>query len=76
MARSSLLRSYVNLAEPDFRLMIGWLTAALRPVGPYPVLVLNGEQASGKSTLARILAHPDRPADVSCHWRFPAARTT
>ena len=29
--------------------------AALRPVGPYPVLVLNGEQSSGESTLARIL---------------------
>jgi energy-coupling factor transporter ATP-binding protein EcfA2 len=27
----------------------------LRPVGPYPILVLNGEQSSGKSTLARIL---------------------
>ncbi len=45
----------MNLNEPDFRLMIAWLTAALRPVGPYPVLVLNGEQSSGKSTLARIL---------------------
>ena len=50
-----LLRKYVNLTEPDFRLMIAWLTAALRPSGPYPILVLNGEQASGKSTLARIL---------------------
>jgi hypothetical protein len=50
-----LLRRYVNLTEADFRLMIAWLTAALRPVGPYPVLVLNGEQSSGKSTLARIL---------------------
>jgi hypothetical protein len=50
-----LVRSYVNLNEPDFRLMLAWLTAALRPVGPYPILVLNGEQASGKSTLARIL---------------------
>ena len=50
-----LLRSYVNLTKRDFRLMIAWLTAALRPVGPYPVLVLNGEQSSGKSTLARIL---------------------
>ena len=49
------LRSYVNLTEPDFRLVVAWLTAALRPVGPYPVLVLNGEQSSGKSTLARIL---------------------
>jgi hypothetical protein len=50
-----LLRPYVNLTEPDFRLMIAWLTAALRPVGPYPILVLNGEQSSGKSTLARVL---------------------
>ena len=51
-----LLRPYVNLSKPDFRLMIAWLTAALRPVGPYPVLVLCGEQASGKTTLALILA--------------------
>ena len=50
-----LLRPYVNLTEPDFRLTIAWLTAALRPVGPYPILVLNGEQSSGKSTLAKIL---------------------
>jgi energy-coupling factor transporter ATP-binding protein EcfA2 len=50
-----LLRPYVNLTQPDFRLMIAWLTAALRPVGPYPILVLNGEMGSGKSTLAKVL---------------------
>jgi hypothetical protein len=50
-----LLRPYVNLGKSDFRLMIVWLTAALRPVGPYPILVLHGEQGSAKSTLARIL---------------------
>jgi hypothetical protein len=50
-----LLRSHVNLTEPDFRLMIAWLTAAMRPVGPYPILVLNGEPAAGKSTLAKII---------------------
>jgi hypothetical protein len=27
----------------------------LRPVGPYPILVLNGEQASAKSTLVKVL---------------------
>ena len=32
-----------------------WLAAALRPVGPYPVLVLRGPAASGKSVLARAL---------------------
>jgi hypothetical protein len=51
----NLLRPYVNLGDADFRLMVAWLTAALRPVGPYPVLVLNGEQSAGKSTLAKIL---------------------
>jgi hypothetical protein len=50
-----LLRPYVNLSKGDFRLMIAWLTAALRPVGPYPILVLHGEQGSAKSSLARIL---------------------
>ena len=50
-----LLRPYVNLTDADFRLMVTWLTAALRPVGPYPILVLNGEQAAGKSTLVKIL---------------------
>ncbi len=50
-----LMRPYVNLTDVDFRLMVAWLTAALRPVGPYPILVLQGEQGSSKSTLARIL---------------------
>jgi hypothetical protein len=49
------LRLHVNLAAPDSRLMIAWLTAAMRPVGLAPILFLNGENASGKSTLARIL---------------------
>ena len=50
-----LLRPYVNLTEADFRLMVTWLTAVLRPVGPYPILVLNGEQATAKSTLVKVL---------------------
>ena len=32
-----------------------WLAAALRPIGPYPILVLRGPGSSGKSTLARAL---------------------
>ena len=31
------------------------MAAALRPVGPYPILVIHGEQGSAKSTLARII---------------------
>jgi hypothetical protein len=50
-----LLRPYVNLSDRDFRLLIAWLAAALRPVGPYPILALYGEQGSAKSTLAKIV---------------------
>jgi hypothetical protein len=50
-----LLRPYVNLSEPDFRLLIVWLTSALRPAGPYPILALCGEQGSGKSTLTKLV---------------------
>jgi hypothetical protein len=50
-----LLRPYTNVTDADFRLVVAWLTAALRPVGPYPILVLYGEQGSAKTTLARIL---------------------
>jgi hypothetical protein len=52
---TDLLRPYVNLDEPDFRLLIAWMAAALRPCGPYPLLVLLGEQGSAKSTLARLI---------------------
>jgi hypothetical protein len=51
-----LLRPFVNVAnDSDWRLMLSWLLAALRPRGPYPVLLLCGEQGSAKSTAARIL---------------------
>jgi hypothetical protein len=50
-----LLRPFVNLRDSDFRLLIGWMAAALRPAGPYPVLFIHGEQGSAKSTLARVI---------------------
>ncbi len=50
-----MLRTYVNLSDRDFRLMIAWMAAALRPVGPYPILALYGEQAAAKSTLAKVV---------------------
>ena len=50
------LRPLLN-AEDDavWVLIVAWLTAAIRPVGPYPVLAVNGEQGSAKSTLCRML---------------------
>ena len=54
------LRPFLNLRSAcspadDWYLLVAWLTAALRPRGPYPILILGGEQGTGKSTTARFL---------------------
>jgi hypothetical protein len=49
------LRSFVNLTEPDFRLLIGWMAAALLPEGPYPILVIHGVRGSAKTTLVKVI---------------------
>lgn len=50
------LRPFVNVAdESSWRLVVAWLLAALRPAGPYPVLLLQGEQGTAKSTTAKVL---------------------
>jgi hypothetical protein len=50
----SSLRRFVNVKEDDWILFVSWLIAAFRPKGPYPILCLNGEQGSGKTTAARV----------------------
>jgi putative DNA primase/helicase len=50
------LRRFVNVQdERDAVLVVAWLLAALRERGPYPVLVVAGEQGSAKSFLATLL---------------------
>ncbi len=50
------LRRFVNVAnQQDWMLLVGWLVASVRPRGPYPILVLHGEQGSAKSTTSRVL---------------------
>jgi hypothetical protein len=51
-----LLRRFFNVSdEDDLRLIVAWLVAALRPTSPYPVLLLQGEQGSAKSTAERLV---------------------
>jgi len=50
------LRSFLNVkTDADFVLAVSWLLAAFRDCGPYPVLVLSGEQGSAKSTFSALL---------------------
>jgi len=46
-------RKFINIENSDFPLIIGWLLMAMRGRGPYPVLLLQGEQGTGKSTTTR-----------------------
>jgi hypothetical protein len=59
------LRPFVNVRnDDDFKLIVGWLLGALRPEGPYPLLILTGEQGSAKSTTAKVLRRLIDPAEL------------
>lgn len=48
------LRSFLNVkSDADFVLVVAWTLACLSNHGPYPLLVLMGEQGCGKSSFAR-----------------------
>lgn len=50
------LRPFLNLRDDaDFVLVLGFLLGAFRALKPYPILVVNGEHGSAKSTLTALL---------------------
>ena len=50
------LRQFFNLPNrDDFVLVVAWLMGALRPVGPYSLLAISGEQGSAKTVLSKML---------------------
>ena len=80
--RIDLLRPFVNVEkDSDFVLVVAWLLAALRPTGPYPVVVVTGEQGAAKSTFTALLRRvvdpnraPIRALPRDEHELFIAAR--
>lgn len=58
----TLLREFLNVgSEDDFRMLVAWLLGSFHPKGPYPILILSGEQGSAKSTTRPNPAGSDRP---------------
>jgi hypothetical protein len=56
--RIATLRTFLNVGENDeqaWKMIVAWLVAALRPRGPYPLLVCVGEHGAAKSTMQRLL---------------------
>ncbi len=60
----NLLRPFLNTAnEADFQMLVAWLIGCFHPKGPYPILILNGEQGSAKSTTTKVLRSLIDPAN-------------
>jgi len=59
----NLLRKYVNISsEDDWALLLAWLVSPFLVGGPYPCLIVNGEQGSAKTTLTRTVLSLTDPA--------------
>lgn len=58
------LRDFLNVEPDDFPLVVGWALGAYRAHGEYPILVLQGEEGSGKSTAGRVLRALTDPSTV------------
>jgi hypothetical protein len=59
------LAPLLNLSADDFDLLVIYELSVLRPTGPYPVLDIDGEQGSAKTTaswIARSLIDPNAAA--------------
>lgn len=49
------LQTFLNLDERNFLLLLAFLVGALNPRGPYFILIVEGEQGSGKSFFCEIV---------------------
>ncbi len=66
--RVDALWDFVNVtSDRDRALLLAFLVAALCPFGPYPLLLLTGEQGTAKSSLARIVRTLVDPTSSPLH---------
>jgi hypothetical protein len=59
------LRSFLNTTVSDFTLVVAYLLASLYPAGPYPILILYGEQGAAKTNFLRRLRKLIDPHQVA-----------
>ena len=51
------LRSFLNVTDESWPLVWGWMVAAFMPSMPHPILMLGGEQGTGKTTAAGMVSN-------------------
>lgn len=62
------LKKFINIEDKDYDswvLIVSWIIGALNPNGPFPILVLQGEQGTAKSTISRLLTDLIDPSKAS-----------
>lgn len=57
------LRGLLNVDDDDWRLIVAWLLGAMNPDGPFPILILQGQQGSAKTSTAKLLKDLIDPSD-------------
>lgn len=58
------LRTLLNVTGETWPLLLGWMVAALIPEMPHPILMLGGQQGTGKTTAARFICGLFDPSDA------------
>lgn len=51
----ALRRMFPNLSLADFKLVMCWVICAINSKGPFPILVIQGEQGSAKTFFVKLL---------------------
>ena len=64
-SRIEALRTFLNTTVSDFVLIVAYLLAVLYPRGPYPILILYGEQGAAKTNFLRLLRSLTDPHEVA-----------
>lgn len=67
------LRALLNFSDDTWPLVVGWLITCFLPDIPHPILLLGGQQGSGKTTAAQKLVGliDPSPADLRSQPRDP-----
>ena len=63
----ALLEPYLNISDRDgWHMLLAFLVGAMRPKGPFPLIVFQGEQGAAKSTAARVVRSLLDPSRSRC----------
>jgi hypothetical protein len=60
----TLLRRFLNVSDDGFTLIVSWILGALRGQDGYPILAIQGEAGTGKSTITKIIRYFTDPSTV------------